>query len=281
MNVEIIDEVLEEGPQRLEFVVEGVSAKFLNTLRRIILAQVPVLAIEEVIFIENSSPLFDEVIAHRLGLIPLTTDLEKYNFPHECSCEGDGCTLCQVDLHLDKHVDKPTTIYSGDLRSTDPTVKPVSAKIPIVKLEKNMALVIEAFARLGTGREHAKYQAVSTTAYRHYPEVTVDESKCGDCKDACEAAKWCPKHLFEKKGKKVQLVEDWWKRCTVCMECQSKCPNGAITARGLDDKFIMFLESTGALPVRTVLFKAIEIFKATIREFLTQVEETAHAQSEN
>ena len=62
------------------------------------LTEIPVMAIDEVIILKNDSPLYDEIIAHRLGLIPLKTDLESYKLPEECECEGYGCSLCQVSL---------------------------------------------------------------------------------------------------------------------------------------------------------------------------------------
>lgn len=276
LKVDIIDKKNfeeDENPQAITFVVEGVTAKFMNTLRRIILSQIPVMAIEDVIFIENSSPLFDEIIAHRLGLIPLKTDLEYYNLPKDCSCGGLGCTLCQVDFHLEKQVTEPTIIYSSAMKSTDPKVYPVTGKIPIVKLEKNMSLVFEAYARLGTGREHAKFQAVSTTAYRHYPDIEIAKTWKSK-KEVEEAIQGCPRHLFEHAGgkKAPTLVDDWWKECTLCKECEIHS-DGKIKVSPVKDKYIMFIESTGALPVKVILEKAVEIFKAKLSEMETQSQE--------
>ncbi|MHA1734720.1 MAG: DNA-directed RNA polymerase subunit D [Promethearchaeota archaeon] len=271
IKIEVLEKDIGKGrPESIKFIVEGVTAKFMNTFRRILLSEIPVMAIEDVIFIENSSPLFDEIIAHRLGLIPLTTDLEHYNMQHECACEGFGCTLCQVDLHLERTVDEETVIYSGEMKSTDPRVVPVSDKIPIVKLERNMSLVFEAYARLGTGKEHAKFQAVATTAYRHYPDLKVDAKKCATCPDQCIVTSWCPKHLFRFDGKSAVLEENWWEECNLCGECQDKCANDAVTVDKVEDKFIMFVESTGALPVKTIIEKGLEIFEAKNNEVLSQ-----------
>ena len=68
----------------------------------IALAEVPCMAIEEVVMIENSSILQDEIIAHRLGLTPLKTDLDAYSTPEECECKSEfGCPTCRVTLTLD------------------------------------------------------------------------------------------------------------------------------------------------------------------------------------
>ena len=78
--------VIEQNDHRIAFIVEGLSIEMVNALRRILLTEIPVMAIDEVIILKNDSPLYDEIIAHRLGLIPLTTDLETYNLPEECEC---------------------------------------------------------------------------------------------------------------------------------------------------------------------------------------------------
>ena len=71
--------VLEKTEFKYVFLIEGISIEMLNALRRIILREIPTMAIDEVIILKNDSPLYDEILAHRLGLIPLKTDLENYN----------------------------------------------------------------------------------------------------------------------------------------------------------------------------------------------------------
>jgi len=91
-------EVLEQSDYKLMFIIEGISVEMVNALRHIILTEIPVMAIDEVIILKNDSPLYDEVVAHRLGLIPLKTNLKNYNLPRDCECGGYGCSLCQVSL---------------------------------------------------------------------------------------------------------------------------------------------------------------------------------------
>jgi len=107
------------------------------------------MAIEDVEVRKNSSSLYDEMIAHRLGLIPLTTDLKSYNLPSECKCEGKGCARCQLVLTLSAK--GPGIVYSSSLKSKDPKVKPVFDNFPIVKLLKGQEIELEATATLGTG----------------------------------------------------------------------------------------------------------------------------------
>jgi DNA-directed RNA polymerase subunit D len=95
-------EVLEKNETNIRLAIRDVDVPLMNALRRIALAEVPSMAIDEVVMIENSSILQDEVIAHRLGLTPLKTDIDSYNLPEDCSCKSEfGCSLCRVTLTLD------------------------------------------------------------------------------------------------------------------------------------------------------------------------------------
>ena len=102
---------------------------------------------------------------YKRQLIPLSTDLKGYVLPQDCSCKTDlGCSKCRVLLVLNAiATDEVKTIYSGDLRSEDDSVKPYVDNIPIVKLAPDHEIKLEAFAKLGKGRDHAKWQPVSVS----------------------------------------------------------------------------------------------------------------------
>ena len=153
MEIKLVENQDKKG--RLIFSVKGVDTSYANTLRRIMGYVVPVMAIEEVEFRKNTSIVYDEMIAHRLGLVPLTTDLKSYNMMSECKCKGAGCASCTVKLTL-KAVG-PCTVYSSDIKSKDPEIKPVYGKMPIAKLLEGQEIELEATAILGQGREHSKW----------------------------------------------------------------------------------------------------------------------------
>ncbi len=134
---------------------ENTHPTLVNSIRRTILDDVPTFAIEDVEIIANDSALYDEIIAHRLGLIPLKTILEGYNFREECKCGGIGCALCEVKFTLKK--DEPGYVYSKDLKSNEPEVVPTSPDFPITKLIGNQKIELTCKAILGTGRQHAKW----------------------------------------------------------------------------------------------------------------------------
>ena len=141
-------DVITKDSEKIAIKLKGVPLQYANALRRVCLNGVPVFAIDTVDIIENTSVLPDEGLAHRLGLIPLKTDLSKYN-------ESD-----KILLVLDSGESEETrAVLSGELSSEDESVKPVSEKIPIVQLAPGQKIKIECYARLGRGTEHAKWNS--------------------------------------------------------------------------------------------------------------------------
>ena len=160
--------VLSREQDTLRFVLSDVSPAFANALRRIILAEVPVMAIDDVMILENSSVMYDEILAHRLGLIPITTD-QTYNLPEECTCKSElGCEKCRASLSLEvEATDQLDVVYTSSMKPENPEVRPVSDKIPIIKLAQGQRVKLEAYARLGRGRDHAKWQPASACTYSY------------------------------------------------------------------------------------------------------------------
>jgi DNA-directed RNA polymerase subunit D len=158
-------DVIESSPSRLRIRLKGIDRAYANAIRRVAISQVPTMAIDDVVILENSSVMFDELVSHRLGLIPLKTDLSRFNLPEDCDCKSAlGCPKCRVLLVLDAEAtDKVRTINSGDLIAEDPETKPIVDNIPIVKLAPGQKIKLEAYARLGKGSEHAKWQPTSAS----------------------------------------------------------------------------------------------------------------------
>ncbi|TAL47980.1 DNA-directed RNA polymerase subunit D [archaeon] len=159
-------EILEKSDREITFVLEGVKPSFASALRRVMMTEISTMAVEYVDFRKNSSALNDEVVANRLGQVPLTFDPKAYNLPNECTCGGKGCSKCQVTLALKKK--GPGMVYSGDMKSTDKDVKPVYDKIPIVELFDGQEIQFEAMAQLGTGRKHSKWMG-AVVGYKNKP----------------------------------------------------------------------------------------------------------------
>ena len=156
-------EVINKDNQKISVKLKDVPLQYANALRRICLNGVPVFAIDTVDIIENSSVLPDEGLAHRLGLIPLTTDLSRFNEQSKCECQSEtGCSNCKVMLVLDSgDTDVTKTVLSNEMSSEDDSIKPVSDKIALVQLAPNQRIKVECYARLGRGTEHAKWNSAN------------------------------------------------------------------------------------------------------------------------
>src|SRR3989441_12747197 len=164
--------LLSKEQETLRFVLSDVSPAFANALRRIMISEIPVMAIDDVMILENNSVMYDEILAHRLGLIPVTTDT-SYNLPEECTCKSElGCEKCRASFSLEVEATDPAEVVSSaHLKPEDPDVRPVSDKIPLVKLAQGQKIKLEAYARLGRGRSHAKWQPASACTYSYDPKA--------------------------------------------------------------------------------------------------------------
>lgn len=167
-------DIIEQSDEKIVVKLKGIARQYANALRRIAISEVPIMAIDDVVILENSSVMHDEAIAHRLGLIPLRTELDRFVMAHECDCKSTlGCSKCRVLLYLEAEAqDKSRPVLSGELKSDDDYVKPVSTDIPIIVLAPTQKLKLEAYARLGTGKMHAKWQPVSAAVLKE-----VDSNK--------------------------------------------------------------------------------------------------------
>ncbi len=126
-----------------------------NAFRRVILDEVPTFAIEDVEIVKNDSALYDETLAHRLGLVPLTTNLSDYNMKKDCKCGSVGCALCEVKMSMSQS--EAGYVYSGSIKSEDPAVKPAFDTIAVTKLLDGQEVDVNVVAVLGVGRTHAKW----------------------------------------------------------------------------------------------------------------------------
>jgi DNA-directed RNA polymerase subunit D len=157
-------EITNENDEKISVKIKGVPLQYANALRRICLNGVPIYAVESIDILENTSVLADEGVAHRIGLIPLKTDL---------SASKDGNENDKIMLTLDSGVfDETRTILSGELKSQDNNVVPTSNDIPIVTLAPGQSIKFEAYARLGKGTEHARWNSANV--------VTLTETEKDD-----------------------------------------------------------------------------------------------------
>ncbi len=268
--------VLESNAERIVLDVEGATPAFLNSIRRAAIAEVPTLAVDEVIFYNNDSVMWDEVLAHRLALVPLKVEpLEGYDALRDCYEHGNDCAALFV---LDEEaVERVKTVYSGHLRfegfegliegPARINVEPVSKKIPIVKLARGQRLRLTAIAKMGVGREHAKWQPTSAVAYRFAAQIKI--LKEPDPETAAKIADVCPRKVFAVENGK--LVVKNLEACNTCRECQDRYPQ-YVSVTWDSSKARFTLESVGALPAWKILLTAVDILEEKASRFVDAVE---------
>jgi len=171
--------ILERGENEVQFMLSGVKMRFANALRRVMIAEVPKLAIDEVDIHENTSLLYDEQLALRLAMIPLKTDLSDYGADDRVSLTLKAASPTREGY---------TMVYSKELISSESKVEAAFENIPIVKLisrEKGVGgiksiarqkLALEAIAKLGMGKEHAKWQPVTVCSYKDLPDEEHEDA---------------------------------------------------------------------------------------------------------
>lgn len=258
MDIRQIEKEGKEG--KMSFIVKGSNTTFANLLRRYIAERVPTMAIQDVEFKENTSALYDELVAHRLGLIPLTTDLKSYFQISKCKCNGEGCSRCTLKLTL--KADGPGIVYASEIKSKDPKVKPVYPKMPVVKLLKDQQIEMLATAVLGQGKDHVKFSP-GYAYYKLRPEVKIVKNP----KNAEEIAKSCPVNVFDVKNNNLNVSKDNMMKCHLCNQCIDIAdPSDAIEIENGPD-IVFYVESWGQLSCKEMVLTAFDEFNADLEEF--------------
>jgi DNA-directed RNA polymerase subunit D len=240
--------------------IEDTDVYFVNSLRRIMLAELPKLAIDDVIIYDNTSALFDELIGHRLGLIPIPTDLSILTFRSECKCEGKGCPSCTVRYTLSKEGE--CVVYSGDLQPEHPSFAITETTIPIVELMKDQRVILEVEAVLGRGRDHAKWQVVLAPRYRMQTKITVDKKHINEVKAFVEEL---PKDLVELKGDKLELKDP--SKESVLESHLEKNKIEFITISKDPSKLLFSFETDGSMSAKAALQQSVNILAKKYEEF--------------
>ena len=270
--------VLEETGSRVRLLVEGFSLPLVNGIRRACYTDVPVMAVEYVEVFDNNTVLYDEIIAHRLAMIPLTSSeaLEKYKRPEECSESDISDTSCYAVLRLEVETGpgEERMVVSGDLEPLDPDVRPVYSNMPIVLMAPEQRLRLQAYARLGYGKEHAKWMPVSVAAHKYVPVLEFDlDGVSEECLSCIEAGyPWLVEKMKSMGRGRIEVLEDvntsglYW-----CV--RKKCEGSSIRLWYDENRFILTVEGTGALPPRRILVEAARAVARKAENLLAQLAE--------
>lgn len=241
---------------RVSFLLKNANPALANALRRIMVDSVPTMAIEEVEFSQNGSALYDEMLAHRLGLIPLTTDLKGY----DVRLPGDELSA-KNSVKLSLKAKGPCTVYAEELKSKDPKIKAAFPKTPIVKLLKGQELEFEAVAVLGTGKEHVKFTPCLAW-YSYKPKVAVNNNH----KDFDKFKEKFPPQVFKDNKIDAKLIEehDLFEACDGVNDEIVKIERDPST-------FIFNIEPWGQLNPAEILAFAAEHFTELLEDFSSKL----------
>jgi DNA-directed RNA polymerase subunit D len=239
----------EKKNRKSRLLLKGIDAALLNSIRRAAVKDVPTLAIENVNIYQNDSVLFDEFLAHRLGLLALKAD-KSYKL-------GD-----KVKLQLE--IEGPDTVYSRNIKSNDPKVSVVDKNVPLVKIKKGQKVKLELEAVVGTGAKHVRWQP-AIIGFQQLPVITTTED-CNLCEDCVKA---CPADVLEIKAKKVVLKNQI--DCILCGKCRDVCKHKALKLDFDRNDFILNVETHGALTNQEVLVQAAKTLKEKLGEFQKNV----------
>ncbi|CAN0878904.1 DNA-directed RNA polymerases II, IV and V subunit 3, partial [Linum grandiflorum] len=268
----------------MKFELRNTDASMANALRRVMIAEVPTVAIDLVEIEVNSSVLNDEFIAHRLGLVPLTSERAmSMRFSRDCdACDGDGqCEYCSVEFHLRAKCisDQTLDVSSKDLVSSDHTVIPVDFSeaagddsseqkgVIIVKLRRGQELRLRAIARKGIGKDHAKWSPAATVTFMYEPDISINEDmmKSLSLEEKQSVVDSSPTKVFDIDPNTHRVVvvdaEAYTYDDEVLKKVEAMGKPGLIDIRAKEDSFIFTVETTGAVKASQLVLNAIEILK--------------------
>ncbi len=245
--------------EKLVFEIEGVKPAFVNSLRRTILSEVPTMAIEDVEFKKNDSALYDEMLALRLGLLALTTDLKSYEFPKTESDKDSA--KCRVKLSLAEK--GPKLVLAGDLKSQDPAIKPVHPKTPIVKLIEGQELEFVATAVLGRGKEHAKWSP-GHVYYMNKATITVNNKH--EMFDSFKS-KYPPEIFKDGKIDKSKI------NTNTLIDAVDGVNDEIVKVEYQPDAFVVTVEAWGQLSPQEMVTQAMKHMKELSSDFVSAIKE--------
>lgn len=254
MKLEKIKE--ERKKNKLTFLIKGSTEVFANAIRRLVVEEVPTLAVEEVEVKDNSSALYDEMLALRLGLLPISTDLKSYRFKESCSCQSTGCAQCELKITL--KAARKGYVYAEEAKSADPKCTFVYPRTPIVKLLPKQKMDVTMTAVLGRGIDHTKWSP-GWAIYLHEPVVKV-----GKVSDPQTVMEKCTDGVFSLKGNTLSVNQEKVAD-SLLLEFYSGLDKG-ITVE-YTENLIFTVESWGQLSCREMLQKSADLLLEKVETF--------------
>eukprot|EP00088_Acartia_fossae_P014083 TRINITY_DN17504_c0_g1_i4.p1 TRINITY_DN17504_c0_g1~~TRINITY_DN17504_c0_g1_i4.p1 ORF type:complete len:336 (-),score=74.90 TRINITY_DN17504_c0_g1_i4:55-1062(-) len=290
LKVEIVK--IEDDGMFLEFDMIGYDPSVANAVRRLLLSDVPTMAIEKVHIYQNTSIMQDEVLAHRMGLIPLKADPRLFKWKEEgTEDEGTEDDTLQFSLQVrckhnpDKSSGDPyldNKVFTKHLKwipkgsQKDKLINPgpVEDDILINKLRPGHEMDMKLFAVKGVGRDHAKFSPVATAFYRLHPEIRINRDVFDE--NAIRLVK-----CFTPGVMQLEPTEDGRKKAKVLDARNDMCSRNvfrhedlkdAVTLEKRKDHFIFNVESTGAIKSTELVPMAIDVLLEKCELYINEID---------
>ncbi|KAF5303622.1 hypothetical protein FQA39_LY09869 [Lamprigera yunnana] len=282
----------------MEFDIIGMHPFLINTFRRLMLSDVPSMAIEKVHIYNNTSIMQDEVLAHSLGLIPLKADPRLFNFRVADTEENEldtlefelkiKCTRSKEEIKDSSRTDdiyKNSNVYSKQIKWTpkgsqadsfkESDVGPVHDDILIVKLRPGHELDLKLIAVKGIGRDHIKFSPVATTYYRHLPDIKLTREVEGEAAERLQKC-FSPgvigiRHL--KDGRNVAVVNNARYDSSSRNIFRHDDLKDAVIMTKIQDHSIFYVESVGAMAPDVIFTEAVKFLKNKCISLLDELEQ--------
>ncbi|GAW81195.1 DNA-directed RNA polymerase I [Plasmodium gonderi] len=257
--------------------IKNLNVSIANALRRIMLSEVPTIAVEKVNIFQNTGIIADEILCHRLGLIPFKFDADLINYKDECEKYNHlNCFCFKLHVKFTKKLgsnEKYRSIYSRDLKwcpineqqktkfqNNQPKV--VDDNILITKISNGQEIELVCFLEKGIGKTHAKWSPVCTAVYKMYPSFSFNTDEEFTKEEKQDLINICPKNVFDMEDSD-NLVAKKPLDCSSCRVCIEKYPK-KISFEKIKNHFVFTIESTGCFPAADIFKKALLILKEKV-----------------
>jgi len=297
----------------MEFDVIGIDSSLANAFRRIMLAEVPSMAVDRVFIYNNTSVIQDEVLAHRLGLIPFKADhrlfemhkksTEKVKDSDEDAMAVDQDTLVfklQIKCKKNSRYKSPAADVAGDDMYVDhkvysrhiewvpvhdqrnyykaSNIGPICDDILIAKLRPGQEVDVVMHCVKGIAKDHVKFQSVATASYRLLPEIILKKPVTGEM---AHRLKVCfPKGVIKVdsvSGEEVARVANS-RRDTCSREVLRHSDlKECVELTRVKDHFIFTVESVGALPPNVIFTEAVDILMQKCQTLIKEIDQPSHS----
>ncbi|CAK9301882.1 unnamed protein product [Gordionus sp. m RMFG-2023] len=287
----------------MEFDIIGCDASLVNAIRRILISEVPIMAIDKVMLYNNTSIIPDEVLCHRLGLIPLKVNPHLFNFKplgEELSLNPNDTLEFELNIKCSKNANAPPNsndpdalyinnkVFSSAIKwlpiknqfeqyfslSLEKQPMPVNSDILIAKLIPGQVIQLKMLAFKGKGSDHAKFSPVCTAHYRYLPDIILKKSIMNE--QAIKFQQCFTKGVIElaidRKGNKIARVKD--ARYDQCSRNVFRYPEfkDKVELSKIRNHFVFNIESTGCLEPDTLFKESIKILMEKCQKWIFEID---------